>query len=169
MQQLTDETTPSPEEHRKLLEKIRRHALYLLTRRDHTRQELKQKLARKQYPAADIATILERLENTGLIDETRFAESYTHYRRGKGYGPRRIAMELQTKGVAEAVIAEHLEMADNAWFTDAHNAWRKQFKGRQPVDPQTRARQLRFLYNRGFTQEQINSVFKQCHAEEVEE
>jgi regulatory protein len=164
-----DETSLPPENQRKLLEKIRRHALFLLTRRDHTRLELTQKLSRKQYPAEDIATIIQALENAGLINENRFAESYIHYRRAKGYGPRRLAMELQSKGVTDTVIAQHLEMADNAWFTDAHNAWRKQFKGRQPSDPQTRARQLRFLYNRGFTQDQILSVFKQHKIEELDE
>lgn len=164
-----DETTPTPADQRKLLEKIRRHALFLLTRRDHTRLELTQKLSRKQYPAADIATILQALESTGLIDESRFTESYIHYRRAKGYGPRRLAMELQSKGVTDTVIAQHLEMADNAWFTDAHNAWRKHFKGRQPVDPRSRAKQLRFLYNRGFTQDQINSVFKLCKVAEHDE
>ncbi len=67
-------------------------------------------------------------------------------------------MELQAKGVPEAVIAEHLEMADNAWFSDVKAIWRKHFKGRLPEDRQAEAKQQRFLFNRGFTQDQIRSV-----------
>ncbi|HTM64524.1 MAG TPA: regulatory protein RecX [Gammaproteobacteria bacterium] len=149
-----------PNDTNKLLEKIRRHALYLLTRRDHTCLELKQKLSRKGYDDAHIVSIIASLEEAGLINAARFTESYTHYRRGKGYGPRRIAMELQAKGVAESVIAEHVKIADNAWFTEIRIVWRKQFKCRLPEDARDRAKQMRFLYNRGFTQEQIKSVFE---------
>lgn len=154
-----DDTTTSPTDQRKLLEKIRRHALFLLTRRDHTSLELRQKLSRKDYPVTAIDTIITRLEETGLIDPLRFTESYTHYRRSKGYGPRRIAMELQQKGIADGVIAEQVKITDNAWFTEIRDVWRKQFKGLLPTDQQQRARQWRFLYNRGFTQDQIQSVF----------
>ena len=147
-------------------DRTRRHALFLLTRRDHTSLELRQKLSRKDYPNAGIDTVIAALEETGLINAVRFAESYSHYRRGKGYGPRRIAMELQSKGIAEAVIAEQVKITDNAWFTEIRAIWRKHFKGRQPADQRERARQLRFLYNRGFTQDQITSVFddEQCES-----
>jgi regulatory protein len=158
---MTDDNTlllqPDPV---KIREKLRRYALYLLARRDHTAYELKQKFARKDYHADLIDSVLARLEESGLINSERFAESYAHYRRGKGYGPKRIIMELQAKGVTEAVIAEHVKITDNAWFTEIRTIWRKQFKGRQPADYQDRAKQLRFLYNRGFTQDQINSIFK---------
>jgi len=164
-----DDTTPlSPEDHRKLLEKLKRHALFLLARRDHTSLELSQKLSRKGYPEADIATVLTNLEQAGLINARRFTESYTHYRRGKGYGPRRIAMELQAKGVAEAMIAEQVKITDNTWFADIRTIWRKHFKGRLPADQQQRAKQLRFLYNRGFTQDQINSIFKNTDGQNEE-
>jgi regulatory protein len=163
----TDTPITQPD-HRKLLEKIRRHALFLLTRRDHTYLELKQKLSRKDYAPADIETILTSLESTGLINDQRFAESYTHYRRNKGYGPNRIRMELQARGLTEAVIAEHLQITDNAWFSDIQRAWRKQFKGRLPADHKEKAKQLRFLYNRGFTQNQIHSIFKYAeHPDEM--
>ncbi len=163
-----DTTTLNPEDHRKLLEKLKRHALFLLTRRDHTRLELSQKLARKNYTEADIDSVLTTLEEAGLINTSRFAESYTHYRRAKGYGPRRIAMELQAKGVTEAMIAEQVKITDNAWFTDIRTIWRKHFKGRLPADHQQRAKQLRFLYNRGFTQDQINSIFKNTDGQNEE-
>lgn len=143
-----------------MLAKIYQNALNLLTRRDHSRLELVQKLSRKNYDRADIDTTLQRLEAEGWINESRFTENYANYRRRRGFGPRRIAMELGSKGIQETMIAEHLQMADNAWLIEIRTIWQKQFKGRKPCDAQTRAKQMRFLFNRGFTQDQIASIFK---------
>lgn len=145
-------------EHDKTIARINRLALGLLTRRDHSPIELKQKLSKKGFKQEDIAAVLAKLESAGLINLSRLAENYTHYRKSKGYGPRRIAMELQAKGIPETTIAEQIEITDNAWFTEIRSVWQKQFKGRQPRDPREKAKQLRFLFNRGFTQEQIKVV-----------
>lgn len=150
----------SPQNLNSRLEKLKRHALYLLTRRDHTRHELTEKLLHKGYTTNEIDTILTRLEETGLIDNTRFAEIYASYRRANGYGPKRIAMELQAKGVPDTVIAEQVKITDNAWFTEIKRVWRKQFKGHYPSGAAERAKQQRYLYNRGYTQNQINSLLK---------
>lgn len=143
-----------------MLAKIYQNALNLLSRRDHSRLELVQKLSRKAYDKTDIETTIQRLEDEGWINESRFTEMYTLYRRRKGYGPRRISMELAAKGIAQTMIAEQLQIFDNAWLTEVRAIWHKQFKGRLPKDAQTRAKQMRFLYNRGFTQDQIASIFK---------
>lgn len=141
-------------------DRIHHNALNLLTRRDHSRLELKQKLLRKDYDPDDIDFILNRLTESDLLNDHRFAESYIRYRSSRGFGPTRIRMELQTKGVAESIIAELVQITDNAWFADVRNVWHKQFKGRLPADKNERAKQMRFLYNRGFTQEHINSVYR---------
>lgn len=138
--------------------KIRRVALNMLARRDHSRQELSQKLKAKGCGGEDIKTVLDALVQEGLINEPRFAENYIYWRRGKGFGPARIAMELQTRGIASETIAQHLQIADNAWFTEARKVWQKHFRGKLPHDNQSRARQMRFLQYRGFTREQIESV-----------
>lgn len=151
----------------KQLEKVRQRALRLLTRRDHTYSELTTKLLRKDCNPDDIKTILADLSRAGLINETRFAENYTQYRRKKGYGPKRISMELAAKGVAETVIAEQVQITDNAWLTEIRTIWRKRFKGQLPTDPPSYARQTRFLYNRGFSQDQIKSILS--NADSVDE
>lgn len=147
----------------KLLEKIRNSALYSLTRRDHSYLELKQKLLNKGHDSNNIDQVLHRLKETNLLDDMRFAENYTTYRRNRGYGPVRVSMELKNKGVNETIIAQVVQMADNAWFTEARKVWQKQQRKHQqdqPLDHKEKARQMRFLYNRGFTQEQINRVMK---------
>lgn len=147
------EKTDSPQE------KIRRVILHWLTRRDYSQHEITQKLKSKGYSSEDFACVVADLAHAGLINEARFTESYIYWRRGKGLGPLRISMELQSRGISAEMIAEHLEITDNAWFTQAQNVWRKHFKGGIPADFKSRAKQMRFLQYRGFTREQIESVF----------
>lgn len=71
-------------------------------------------------------------------------------------------MELQAKGVDQETIAELIDITDNAWFIQAQSVWQKHFKGRQPTDFKSRAKHMRFLQYRGFTREQIESVFDEA-------
>lgn len=144
----------------KTIKKLRNYALYLLARRDHSEFELKQKIESKGYLPEDTENILTRLKETGLIDDERFAENYISYRSRRGHGPNKLRMELKVKGVADSIIAQLVEITDNAWFSEALNVWRKQFKGVLPTDAKERAKQTRYLYNRGYTQDQISQVFK---------
>lgn len=114
----------------------------------------------KGHSRADVLVVLTALAESGLLSDLRFTECYLRFRRGKGIGPKRIALELQAKGVSAQMIAEHLEMADNAWFTEARKVWLKQFKGKLPTDFKSRAKQMRFLQYRGFTREHIASVLE---------
>src|SRR5437016_4571457 len=80
------------------LDKIRRTALNWLTRRDYSSREIATKLKTKGYSAVDIQAVVTSLTEAGLINEQRFTENYIHWRRARGFGPVRIAMELQVRG-----------------------------------------------------------------------
>jgi regulatory protein len=135
-------------------------ALNYLARRDHSLLELRQKLQQKDFDANDIDAAVQKLCQSNLQSDYRFAENYTKSRRRKGYGPQRISLELKEKGIPPEMIAEVLEIADNSWFSDIFQVWKKRFKGIQPKDFKERARQMRFLQYRGFTTEQISTVFQ---------
>lgn len=139
--------------------KIRQTALAMLARRDHSKHTLAKKLKMKGHDTNDIEPLLERFEETGLLNDSRYAENYIRYRQNKGYGPVRIKQELTALGLEDEVIAEHLRITDNAWLTNARNIWQKHFKGKLPTDYKDRAKQMRFLQYRGFTQEHIRSLF----------
>lgn len=130
-----------------------------LARREHSHSELLKKLRQKQFSEPDIQQVLNKLQQQGLQSDARFAENYTHYRRNRGYGPIRIRAELLERGLTEEFIEDHLKITDNAWFNAAYQLWQKRFKGVTPTDFKTRAQQMRFLYYRGFTKEQIESVY----------
>jgi regulatory protein len=140
--------------------KIHQTILNLLTYRDHSAQELRQKLRTKSFGQEDIEPVITRLTEAGLINDKRFAENYLHSRQNKGYGPLRIIQELEVRGITDEIIAELIEITDNAWLIAAEQVWKKHFKNKQPVNFKERIKQMRFLQYRGFTLEQINGVLR---------
>lgn len=137
---------------------IRQAILNMLARRDYSQQEITRKLLDKKYPIEAIQPVIDHLLREGLIKDSRFAESYSHARHNKGYGPLHIKMELQARGINTEIIAEVLDMADNKWFDQARHVWQKRFKGQTAQNYADLAKQMRFLQQRGFTKEQIDSV-----------
>ena len=87
--------------------------LQLLTDRARTRQELADALARKGVPAEAVASVLNRFDEVGLIDDAAFAGQWVRSRhRHRGLGRRAIAVELRRKGVADEVAGEALAEID---------------------------------------------------------
>lgn len=130
----------------------------MLARRDFSQFEISQKLKTKGYSEDIIAPILTDLSQSGYLNDQRYTENFIRSRRTRGYGPERIRQELKIRGVTQETIAEQLQITDNAWLVEARKVWQKHFKGQVPKDFKTKAKQMRFLQYRGFTQEQIESV-----------
>lgn len=143
-----------------IAKQIQTSLLRLLARRDHSRYELTMKLQQKKFPPELIEAALQKVEQHGYLNEQRFTENYIAYRRSRGFGPKKIALELKERGIAAALIAEQIDIADNAWFIQAKLVWQKHFKNKQPVDFKARIQQMRFLHARGYTQEQIEAIYQ---------
>ena len=74
-------------------------ALDLISRREHSKKELKDKLLKRFEENDLINQVIEKLESNDLINNYRFAEMYVMSRKRKGFGPKKIAYELFTKGI----------------------------------------------------------------------
>lgn len=136
----------------------RKQAAKLLARREHSRLELERKLGQRAYDDDVITAALDELEHDGFLDETRFAESYVRLRAEKGYGPNRIRLELNERGVSRAGVAEALAAADVDWAASAREVREKRFGGDVPDAFAERARQTKFLDYRGFDRAQISAA-----------
>ena len=143
-----------------ILNDIRRAALDLLARREHSTTELLHKLIKKNFVEKDINAVLTILSQENLLSDHRFTETFVAYRRRLGYGPLYIQAELKNRGVTEDIIQHYLKVSADSWLDIIRNVWHKRFKGRVPTDYKSRAQQMRFLQYRGFTTEQINSHLK---------
>lgn len=73
-------------------------AVDYLALRERSEKEIVQRLRRVHYHEATIAKVMETLAGHHLYSDARFAENWVAHR-AKKYGRRRIAMELQQKGV----------------------------------------------------------------------
>ena len=133
-------------------------ALDLISRREHSRYELMQKL-NKRYPETRplIEEVLDKLIVNNILDDERFAEMYINSRARKGFGPKKIEMELSSKHVESFIISSSLEAYDN-WIENAKKELLKKFKGIVPREYQSKIKQKQFLFNRGFSTQIIDKV-----------
>ncbi|MDF1822301.1 MAG: regulatory protein RecX [Alcanivoracaceae bacterium] len=136
------------------LSEMRRAALGWLARREFSRHDLAQRLARK-FPDEDGAPVLDWLESERFLDDRRFAEVYFRSRVERDHGPLRIRQDMRQRGLADALITDQFEQQSPDWFALAAGLRQRRFgPPPAPGDDKGRARQLRFLQYRGFTAEQ---------------
>lgn len=92
--------------------KARDKAFRLLGMRDHSSQELFQKLSRDFPPELAEETVEELLEE-GYLDDARFAADYAAYlQRTKRMAASRILLELRRKGVERETAQQALEQLE---------------------------------------------------------
>ena len=133
-------------------------ALDLVSRREHSRHELMQKLNKRfPKPMPIIEEALDKLVKNKIVDDERFAEMYLNSRARKGFGPKKIEMELHSKKVDSSLVANAIEAYEN-WSENAKNELKKKFKGIQPTDYQSKMKQKQFLFNRGFSSQIIEQI-----------
>ena len=133
-------------------------ALDLVSRREHSRNELLQKLD-KRYPNTTpiIEDVLDKLETNKILDDERFAEMYLNSRARKGFGPKKIEMELHSKKVDSFFISNAVE-AYESWLENAQRELKKKFKDQKPTDYQSKMKQKQFLFTRGFSSPIIDKI-----------
>ncbi|ART83937.1 RecX family transcriptional regulator [Oceanisphaera profunda] len=130
-------------------------ALGLLSRRDHSRLELAQKLRLRQFDPELIETALDKLVEQQWLCDERFARIQVRQHVFKKHGPMRIRMELKRKGVDEHIIELALEEDETDWFELALACYQSRFRGRDIDDIKEKAKRVRYLQSRGFNSEQV--------------
>lgn len=135
---------------------LKGRALRYLSMREHSRLELARKLSRYAEEGDDIEAVLDFLEAAKFLSQSRFSESLVH-RRSARFGNSRILSELQSHGIqGEALTDIKLTLADGE-VARAREVWQRKF-GTPPVDAAERAKQMRFLQQRGFSHKAIRAA-----------
>ena len=141
-----------------MTDELLKKSVALLAMREHSKAELKRKLALKfnqQNEQSDehqgvLDRLLDRLEAAGLQSDDRFVEAYVNSRVRQGYGPIKIAYQLRNKGVDEALIHAALPKDPEFWRSPLQALIQKKYHGKPPNSRQEQARYVRFLQGRGF-------------------
>jgi regulatory protein len=146
--------------HLKTLRIIKECILRLLARREHSCHEIHQKLQGKEFSPSDINTVLGHLCEKNLQSDQRFTETYVFFRSRRGYGPIKILHELTQRGIEESVANTALKIADVDWSQLIQQVHHKRFGPSLTKNFEEKTQQKKFLQYRGFTLDQINTLFK---------
>ncbi len=139
---------------------VRKKAMDLLSRREHSEQELRQKLKSRDHDCATIDEVLLRLKQDHLLSDARFTEAYVNQRYNAGVGPLIIRYELRKKGITDALADEFLEPLSDRWDQLMVQQRIRKFGEAIPADYARRMKQARFLQNRGFSPESVMRLFR---------
>ena len=139
----------------------------LLSRREHSELELRQKLTSREFSSDEIDIAIERLLEKGYLSDTRFAQSTCRYRTSRGYGWRYIANELKQKGVCSTIVQKLQKNCEIDWYLQAELAYNKRFGESGLNAPQAtqkeQAKKIRFLQYRGFSSDEIFSIINELN------
>jgi len=139
---------------------IRKKAMDLLARREHSEQELWRKLRSREYDADAIDEVLQELISDRLQSDERFTEAYVNHRFNAGVGPLKIRYELRQKGIADLLADEFLELLSDRWDQLMVQQRVRKYGEVIPADYSERMKQARFLQNRGFSPESVMRLFR---------
>jgi regulatory protein len=137
-----------------ILTRAKQQAYRLLVYRGQTASELRDRLQRRGYAAAIIDEVLRQLVSDGYIDDRKVALDWARYRlQAKPLGRRRLAWELQRRGVPSELLEEVLREVYSEFDEGmlAEQAARKRLRSQElPRSPRERQRDARYLLSLGF-------------------
>lgn len=139
---------------------VKNAALRLLARREHSRKELRQKLARRGEISV-IDAVLDQLEDNGYLSDQRFTESFVRMRVAQGHGLVRISFDLKQKGIDPALLEQALKCEPVDWCAHAADVCARKFNRTVTADYKVQAKQLRYMTQRGFSMDEARHAVKQ--------
>lgn len=146
----------------KNLVRARNVAYRYLTYRPRSRKEVEDKLRDREFEPSVICTVLSNLERFGYVDDREFSSAWARSRvRIRGFGRRRIAQELRSKGISREIIEETLEAVfeDSSEADIALREAEKKLKSLARCEYDARRRRLAgFLERKGFSSEIIRAI-----------
>jgi regulatory protein len=135
----------------------------MLARRDHSVDELKKKLAKKNDDTALINSVISALIEEHWLDDVRLAKLLTEAKYRQGLGPVRIQRLLQSKALSHDTV--HNAFTINEWRLGLATTWSKRFT-EKPKDNKSYTQQARYLHYRGFPLEEINRFLRDKHEQQ---
>lgn len=128
-----------------------------LARREHSVQELRQKL--KSKTEGDVVEeVINALLKDDLVNDERFAHMLCRSRYNKGVGPVRLEYELKQHKVSVDIIEQEMFEYENRWINQLQKLNERKYGANRPVNYQAWSKQARFFQQRGFTSSQIQQA-----------
>lgn len=139
-------------------------AIRLLTRRDHSKYELQQKLKQRGFQSEVIEAVILECQRLNYINDERTAQVYISQLKRKGFGIRHIRLALKKKRLSgdhiEKIISENSSEIDER--ENANRILQKKMEtfNREEDDKKRKDKIYRFLYSRGFSKTVIVELIR---------
>jgi len=146
-----------------IAKEIQEICLRLLTRREHSQQELLNKLALRGFSRDDVQPVIDALAEQGWQDDLRYAEEYARFRIQKGYGPLRVKQELKQNGIVGVDLDSIVREEAGSWMALMEQVYSKKYPHDAVLDRSEWAKRSRFLLHRGFSGAMISALFDELN------
>lgn len=134
-----------------------------VARRPHSTAELRDKLLRKEHPNDVVDEVINRLQESGYLDDVAFAKLWIE-QRGTTRGPRLLRAELMKKGVSSDDMAEAFgeRVIEDNDLTRLIQKRMTRYDGQEW--PQVRDKLMRYLAGRGYDFDAITTAIRNYEA-----
>jgi len=150
-------------EDKRNLNRAREYALRLLEYRERSEQEIKERMAKKNYNERLIKSTIESLKNHNLVNDRRFARMWAESCLRRSYGRWKVQTDLNKKGIdkeiVEEVLRESYSKVDEVQIALA--LIQKKWPSLKKEENALLRRVSEFLKRRGFPFEVIAEVIRQ--------
>jgi regulatory protein len=152
--------------------RVKQSALNFLSRRQHSKNELRTKLKQKKFEHRFIEETLNDLEQSMYVNDSSFARIFTDEKiKAKNWGKNKIKSELIKRGVSSSVISDVIEEKFSGDFEiDAGlELARKKLKkllNRKYDQKKIQTSIFSFLVSRGYEYELCKQIFAKLFSEE---
>ena len=133
-------------------------SLDLLSRREHSVSELRNKLIRFNPDSNDLKDVIERLITSNFLDDNRFASAFIRSKAESGYGPNYISQYLTKKGITPDKYDMYSLEID--WEDKCLTQFNKKRRNKE-INFKEKEKILRFLAYRRFSYEIIKNALKE--------
>ena len=133
-------------------------SLDILSRREHSVSELRNKLIRFNPDPNDLKDVIERLKTSNFLDDKRFASAFIRSKAESGYGPNYISQYLAKKGIPSDKYDIYSLEID--WEDKCLTQFNKKRRNKE-INFKEKEKILRFLAYRGFSYEIIKNALKE--------
>ena len=135
--------------------RVKKRAMHILEQMDRTEHQLREKLAKGEYPQECIDSAIEYVKKYRYLDDERFASSYVRYHQEK-LSRQQLSVKLSQKGVGRDIIAEALEMEYEADDGEKiRNLLSKRHFDPDNTDRQENNKIYQYILRRGFKSSDI--------------
>lgn len=164
-----NEMTPTPRERKtKSAAEALQSLMRLCARGERSTGDAMRLMRTWGVPEGEQQAVVDRLVAQRFIDNSRYAELYVREKSHlSGWGARKIAMQLRTKGVEKEVIAEALATIDRDEQGDrlAEKLRRKMRTTKAQSDYEMRGKLLRYALGLGYDYDDAGTALDKIMAE----